>query len=341
MTATSGVGWLARARERLAWLAFFLPRHAVETLAAPLHLSKLRDRLPGRLGDRLRMQFYPARVTDPKRVACARGHAAWGEPAALDPTVLLHWPDPPRVSILVITHGNLPLTRLCLASVQRAAGATPFEVVVVDNASPDDTPAYLRACEGLPLRIQLNPDNRGFAAAVNQAAGLARGEILVILNNDTVVTPGWLERLVAHLDRDPSVGLVGPVTNSCGNEAEVACDYRDLDAMAAFAADYTRAHGGEVHEPDLATLFCAAIPASLFRAVGGLDERYRIGMFEDDDLTLEIRARGRRVILARDVFVHHYGGAAFAEMPRSRYLKVWWQNRRRFEEKWGQAWRPR
>ena len=109
----------------------------------------------------------------------------------------------------------------------------------------------------------------------------------------------------------------------------------------AFAADYTRAHGGEVHEPDLATLFCAAIPASLFRAVGGLDERYRIGMFEDDDLTLEIRARGRRVILARDVFVHHYGGAAFAEMPRSRYLKVWWQNRRRFEEKWGQAWRPR
>jgi GT2 family glycosyltransferase len=337
-------GWLQRAREELAWLAFRVPRQSVQWLARRLPLAELRDALPAAIGARLRMGLYPARVTDAAQVTCARAQPAWGDPARLDPARPIGFDAAPRASILMVTYDNIDLTRLCLASIQRAAGRTPFELIAVDNASHDGTPAYLRECENsrlLPLKFIENSDNRGFAAANNQAAAAARGDVLVFLNNDTVVTPGWLDALVAILDGDPSIGLVGPATNSCGNQAEVGTRYADLDGMARFAADYVAAHAGERAELPMLTLYCAAMRRALYRDVGGLDERYQVGMFEDDDLAMAVRARGRRVVLARDVFVHHYGGASFSRLHPAKYLRIWWENRRRFERKWGTTWQKR
>ncbi len=330
--------------EELEWLAFSLPRRAVQELGRRLPLAELRDRLPRVIGDRLRMGLYPARVTDPRAVDCARTRPEWGEPAQLDIAKPVHFKTAPRVSILIVTYGNLDLNRLCLASVQRAADKLPFEVIVVDNASTDGTPQFLREAEAtraLPMRVVLNSENIGFARANNQAAKLANGEYLVFLNNDTVVTPGWLETLIGHLETDSKIGLIGPVTNSCGNEAELGARYADLDAMERFAADYTRAHAGAVEDLAMLVLFCAAMPRALYEKIGGLDEQYRVGMFEDDDLACAVAAAGRRVVLARDAFVHHYGGAAFSRLPAKDYLRIWWENRRRFERKWGRAWQKR
>ncbi len=331
--------------DELAWLAFYLPRQGVQRLARALPLVAVRDRLPHVLAERLRFGLYPARITEPASVECAPRHPEWGDPAALDPKRRIAFSGTPRASLLVVTYDNLALTRLCLASLQRAAGALPFEIIVVDNASRDATAAHLRAvaAEGLlPLRFVENESNRGFAAATNQAASLARGDVLVFLNNDTVVVPGWLERLVAHLDRDPSLGLVGPVTNACGNAAaEVGAPYRDLVEMAGFAEISVGDRDGPLDEIGMLTLFCAATPRRLFDEVGGLDERYRVGMFEDDDLCLAVRRRGRRLGLARDVFVHHFGGAAFSRLPPRDYLRIFWENRRRFERKWGERWQAR
>jgi GT2 family glycosyltransferase len=89
------------------------------------------------------------------------------------------------------------------------------------------------------------------------------------------------------------------------------------------------------------TLFCAAMSRELYRALGGLDERYGIGMFEDDDLSEAVRHSGRRVVLAHDVFVHHYGGAAFSRLGDYNYLRLWWSNRRVYEKKWNKTWRKR
>lgn len=332
-------------RDELAWLRFYLPRQAVQALARRLPLTALRDRLPRVVAERLRFGLYPARITDAAEVVCAREYAPWGIPAALDPARPVAFAAPPHVSILVVTYGNLPLTRLCLASLQRCAGPLPFEVIVVDNASPDATPAWLReaaASQLLPLTVELNRDNRGFAGGNNQAARRARGDVLVFLNNDCVVTPGWLERLVGHIDADPRIGLIGPVTNSGGNgPAQLGTRYANLDGMRAFAGDYTAAHAGQVEDVPMLALFCAAARRDEFLAAGGLDEGYGRGLFEDDDLALAFQRRGRRVCLARDVFVHHYGGAAFGKLPPGEYLRLWWNNRRRFERKWQTAWQPR
>ena len=331
--------------EELAWWRFYLPRQAVQLLARTLPLAELRDRLPRAVAERLRFGLYPARITDAGQVECARSYAPWGEPAELDPARRVHYDAAPRASILVVTYNNLALTRLCLASIQRAAGALPFEVIVVDNASTDGTQAWLRQTAAralLPLTVVENAHNAGFAAGNNEAARRARGDVLVFLNNDCVVVDGWLEALVAHLDRDRSIGLLGPVTNSGGNgEAQLGTRYAELDGMRAFAAEYTGAHAGQVDDVPMLALFCAAMAKERFAAVGGLDERYGRGLFEDDDLALAVQRRGWRVALARDVFVHHYGGASFSRLAPGEYLRLWWQNRRAFERKWGVTWQAR
>jgi GT2 family glycosyltransferase len=331
--------------EELAWLRFYLPRQAVQLAARALPLAKLRDRLPRAIGERLRFGLYPARITDAAEVECARAYAPWGDPAELDATRPVRFAAPPRVSILVVTYNNLALTRLCLASIQRAAGSVPFEVVVVDNASSDGTPAWLEAAAAtdlLPLVVVKNAHNAGFAAGNNLAARRARGDVLVFLNNDCVVVPGWLETLAGHLDRDATIGLVGPVTNSGGNaEAQLGTRYADLDGMRRFADGYTRARAGEVVDVPVLTLFCAAMARSRYLELGGLDERYGRGLFEDDDLAMAVRRRGWRVALARDVFVHHYGGASFGKLPPGEYLRLWWTNRRAYERKWQTPWQPR
>ncbi len=334
----------AHAREELDWLAFFLPRQAVQLLARYLPLAALRDRLPPAVAARLRQSLYGARLSEAPTIACERRCPAWGDPAELDPTQPIRFDMPPRASVLIVTYNNLALTRLCLASLQRAAGSLPFEILVVDNASRDGTIEYLRTVEEsalLPFRVLCNPDNRGFAAANNQAASLARGEVLVLLNNDTVVTPGWLDRLVDHLAKNPGIGQIGPVTNSCGNEAELECSYTTLGEMAPFASSYTEAHAGQLANLPMLTLFCAALGRDLFERIGGLDERYRVGMFEDDDLSLAIQSRGLRCVAAHDVFVHHYGRASFSRLAPREYLRLFWENRRRFERKWQQRWVPR
>ncbi len=336
---------LSRAREEAAWLSFMVPREAMQLLGRHLPLAQLRDRLPHFLTENLRLGLYPARITDPLTVTCARSHPAWGEPPALDPTLPVEFVAPaPTVSILMVTYGNLDLTRLCLCSLQRAAGLIPFEVIVIDNASPDGTADYLLAVQAqglLPLRVVCNRENVGFAAANNQAARLASGRYLVLLNNDTVVLPGWLEALVHALAADVRAGLVGPMTNSSGTDAQLGTPYGDLEQMARFANEYTAAHAGERAEPTMLALYCAAISRELWDAIGGLDEGYGVGLFEDDDLAMAVRARGRKLVLLRDTFIHHYGGAAFNRLPPREYLRLFWENRRYFEHKWDTVWAKR
>ncbi|MGH7860445.1 MAG: glycosyltransferase, partial [Candidatus Binatia bacterium] len=150
------------------------------------------------------------------------------------------------VSIVMVTHNNLALTRRCVDSLRSDTSYSNFELIVVDNASTDATPAYLEqlAASDEDVKVVLNAENRGFAAANNQGLAIASGEFLVLLNNDTVVTPGWIRTLVNHLERDPAIGIIGPITNNIGNEARVATSYSDVAEMPAEAYQLTRARLG-------------------------------------------------------------------------------------------------
>jgi GT2 family glycosyltransferase len=243
------------------------------------------------------------------------------------------------VSVVVAAPNGLAFTRLCLESVLLDADVD-LEVVVVDNGSTDGTREYLAALAERDSRVVAvrNEENRGFGSAVNQGLRAANGEVLVVLNNDTLVPPGWLSRLAAHLDRT-EIGLVGPTTNRCGNEAEVDGAYRTYGEMVQMAARRAVEHDGTAFDIEVATLFCTAMRREVFEQIGSLDERFEVGLFEDDDYSERVRAAGYRVVCAEDAFVHHFGEASLgALVPTGRYGELFRANKDRFEEKWGVTW---
>ena len=248
----------------------------------------------------------------------------------------------PRASIVVVTYNNLPLTRLCLESILRNTDYPNYEVIVVDNNSSDKTPEYLlqMAAQQAHLQIILNPENRGFAAANNQGIARSSGARLVLLNNDAVVPRGWLTGLMRHLE-DPAIGMVGPVTNFTGNEAKVDVDYQTLGEMEAFAEELMWANQGRAADIHMLAMFCVAFRRDTHEKVGPLDEQFGIGMFEDDDYSLRMKKCKLRVVCAADVFVHHFGQAAFKELiADGSYDPLFAENRRRFESKWNIRWAP-
>ncbi len=248
----------------------------------------------------------------------------------------------PKVSIVVVTRDNRDLNRLCLESLRARTEWPNFEVLVVDNGSTDGTVELLRElARGWPrLSVIENSENRGFAAAVNQgfaAAGTTApaSAFFVTLNNDTVVTRGWLTTLLSHLRADPKLGLVGPVTNAISNEAQVDIGYRGLAELPAQAAQWVRSHDGESFAIPMLAFFCAALRRQSWEAVGPLDERFGVGMFEDDDWCRRARAQGWEIRCARDAFVHHWQKATFRKLGEKAYRALYEENRRKYEQKWG------
>jgi len=248
----------------------------------------------------------------------------------------------PAASVVVVSHDNVALTRLCVESVLANTARPPFELIVVDNASRDGSRAYLRTlARRFPdVALVLNDVNRGFAAAANQGLELARGELLVLLNNDAIVAPQWLERLAAHAAA-PEVGLVGPVTNRIGNEAEVAVGYDTYGGFLTEAARRARERDGERFELPMPAMFCLALRRDVHDRLGPLDEGYGLGLLEDDDYAECARRAGYRLVCAEDVLVHHFGEGSFGELfADGSHGALLAANRARFERKWGTAWQP-
>ncbi len=244
-------------------------------------------------------------------------------------------------SIVILTYNNLEYTRLCLESIYAQTEQHTFEVVLVDNTSQDGTVEFLQKFveEHSDIRLILNSTNEGFARGNNRGAAAATGDYLVFLNNDTVVTSGWLPGLVRRLE-DESVGMVGPATNASGNETCVQADYQELKDLEAFAQRYSQAHAGQAFEIGMLPFLCVALRRKVFEEIGPLDERFGVGMFEDDDYALRLKQRGYKLLCVEDTFIHHWGSAAFGRLPQATYRHLFVENLRKFEEKWGITWQP-
>ena len=245
-------------------------------------------------------------------------------------------------SIVVLTHDGLAFTRLCLESVLANTAGHDFELIVVDNASGDGTRGYLAQLADADARVRVlfNARNMGFAPACNQGLGLALGEHLVLLNNDTMVPPGWLGPLLSHLG-DPGVGLVGPVTNRIGNEAEIETDYRTWGELLAFARRQASENAGEWLAMRTPAMFCLAMRRQTFHHLGPLDERYEVGLLEDDDYAERARNAGYELRCVEDSFVHHFGEASFGNLVAGgEYQRILRANQQRYAEKWGRKWEP-
>ena len=240
-------------------------------------------------------------------------------------------------SVIIPCFNQVAYTRLCVAALaQHTRG--PWELIAVDNGSTDETAAYLagvRDAAPFPVKILTNAENRGFPAACNQGLAAAGGDYLVLLNNDAVVTDAWLDQLAALADAEPTIGMTGPMSN-CVTAPQLVPDatYTGLDEMHRFAARWRRDHRGKWLKAPKLSGFCLLLKRRVFEAIGPLDERFGLGFYDDDDLTLRARRAGFDLAVALDLFVHHFGSRTFAGAGvDTRALLA--ENGSRFAAKWG------
>ncbi len=266
----------------------------------------------------------------------ALGRGLQPEPAPPVPgPVELRTSTSPLVSVIVPVHGKWEYTRACLASIEQHRPAVPFEVLVVDDASPDRTAELVAASPG--LRLVRTERNVGFVGACNLGASHARGAYLLFLNNDTEVRPGALDALVSAADSDDRIGLVGATLVYPDGRLQESggivwadgsgWNYgRDRDAGAP--------EFGVRRDVDYCSGAAILVRRDLFDAVGRFDQRYAPAYYEDTDLAFAIRATGHRTIVEpRAVVMHHEGVSHGTDVGTGvkRYQEI---NRALFVEKW-------
>jgi N-acetylglucosaminyl-diphospho-decaprenol L-rhamnosyltransferase len=223
----------------------------------------------------------------------------------------------PSVSLVMALYNQLPYTRQCLAALEACTPA-PFELVLVDNGSTDGTTEFVRR---LPYQVIFNDKNLGCAKAWNQGIRASKGSVVGILNNDIVLTKGWLERLLEFMARSGHA-IVSP------SAREGPLNY-DLDSYAnAFIACCSRATRSEIYGA------CFLVQREVFDRVGLFDEAFSYGGCEDTDFVWRARAAGFTAGLTGSVLIHHFVMVTQDAIKKNETHTFPKANMAHFEAKW-------
>jgi O-antigen biosynthesis protein len=222
----------------------------------------------------------------------------------------------PRVSFIIPLFNCLTLTQAMLASLRPTVPrGLNYEIILVDDGSTDGTRAWLATLDDPWVRVLMNDRNLGFAAANNRATAIAQGELFVLLNNDLVLLPGWLEPLLAaHRHLGARAGLVGNIQLDAGtgvvDHVGIVFDVKAKPEHDRQAPSRLASLLFPVRKVPAVTAACVLIASSLWRDLGGFDEGYHNGG-EDVDLCFRARATGRvNAVALRSVIKHHISASA-------------------------------
>lgn len=230
----------------------------------------------------------------------------------------------PLLSLVVLGFRNFDeTTRVCLDSLVPWLDDPALEILVIDNGSPDDSAQKTADwCAAHPRsRCLLSESNRGFAGGMNWGVEQARGQWLLLINNDTVFPTKAIDALKRVLNEAPSdVAMLGPVTNAAGNGQRLwqpgATHARWLE-IGRWLHDHPSHQLMPTYRCDF---FCIAIRRDVWQELEGLDPAFGLGYYEDFDFSLRLTQAGYRQLITEDVFVLHIGSATFKASPAARVL---------------------
>jgi len=236
---------------------------------------------------------------------------------------------PQTVDIVVPVFRGEAETRACLESLLAARLQTPHEIVAIDDASPEPAiSAWLRvlASEGRVTLIA-HAANRGFVATANEGMALHADRDVVLLNSDTEVADGWLDRLAAHAARDARIGTVTPFSNNatiCSYPRTLVANELPKDeTTASLDRAFAKANPGRSEELPTAVGFCMYVTRRCIEAIGTFDAgRYGAGYGEEVDFCMRASRAGFRHVIAADVFVRHVGEVSFGATGLERRAKA-------------------
>jgi GT2 family glycosyltransferase len=227
---------------------------------------------------------------------------------------------PMRISLVIPVYNQLMHTMQCLESIRRVADQ-PDELIVIDNASTDSTPEYLK---GTGVQVIANATNLGCAKAWNQGIRASSGDVIGILNNDTVVTPGWIRALVEFMDRS-GCGIVSPAMR------EGPLDY-EIDK---YALEFT-AKCVDAIRPGLLGP-CFFVRRDVFERVGLFDETFTYGGCEDTDFLWRAQKAGVKAGVTGAAFIHHFGMVTQKAIKKNENTHYPKHNIEHFQKKWGRT----
>ena len=215
---------------------------------------------------------------------------------------------------------------------------TDFELVIIDNGSdPPFKPPFSGFKEVVVIR---NEENKGFPVAINQGMRAAKGDIIILLNNDVFVTSNWTEKLIAALD---VFDIVGPVTNYCAGLQKVQIDsYENMDELGRAVDLLSEHYGDSIQEVNFVIGFCMAFRKSLFDEIGQFDESIWPCCGEEVDFCFRAREAGRRVGIVNACYVHHEGSKTFQILEQAKklnYAEIFKKTDEHLFKKYGDYWK--
>lgn len=238
----------------------------------------------------------------------------------------------PKAAIVILSYNLLDMTRDCVESIRNTTPKAAREIIVIDNASMDDSVEWLKGQKD--IKLLCNGENKGFPAACNQGIDLADAESdIFLLNNDTVLMDNALFWLRMGLYESEEVGSVGSVTNHMSNFQTVVDDGKTEKEYREFAVKNNVPMKYPYQNKMYLTGFALLLKREVLNKVGLLDERFFPGNFEDNDLCLRINLAGFRNVLCKNSFIIHWGSSSFKKEPE-KFQNVLDINQRKFFEKW-------
>ncbi|MEK5478228.1 glycosyltransferase [Paenibacillus sp. FSL R5-0407] len=232
-----------------------------------------------------------------------------------------------KTNIIILTYNKLEYTQECITSIRDFTRPGTYQIIVVDNCSTDGTREWL--AEQTDILTIFNDENVGFPKGCNQGIELTTSGDILLLNNDIIVSPNWLDLLNECLYSSEDIGAVGPNHNG-----ELAVSYKTVGEYLDFAQTHNQSDPSQWEHRLKLIGFCMLIKREAVEKVGYLDERFTPGNCEDTDYSFRIIKTGYKIVYCKNVYIHHYGSVSFGEIPE-RYIKLLEVNRKKFLEKWG------